>query len=91
MARAAKESEKAKLTVTIDAKMKRQFAQLCEDIGLPMASVISALMSQAVRKQEIKVSSLDINGFTPREAKELLNRWEELKAMRDKMRAAEVV
>ena len=81
MARAAKESEKVKLTVTIDAKMKRQFAQLCEDIGLPMASVISALMSQAVRKQEIKVSSLDINGFTPKEAAELLRRWKAIQAM----------
>ena len=88
MSKVKQEPEKTKLTVTIDAKMKRQFAQLCEDVGLPMGSVVSALMSQAVRKQELRISSLDINGFTPREAKELLRRWEEMKAMNDRQRAA---
>ena len=83
MSKVKQEPEKTKLTVTIDAKMKRQFAQLCEDIGLPMGAVITALMSQAVRKQALNVSALDINGFTPREAKELLRRWEEMKARRD--------
>ena len=90
MSKAAKVSEKTKLTVTIDAKVKRQFVQLCDDIGLPAGAVIVALMNQAVRKQELRVSSLDINGFTPREAKELLRRWEEMKAMRDRQRAAEL-
>lgn len=78
MRKAAKESEKAKLTVTIDAKMKRQFAQLCEDIGLPMSAVLTALMGQAVRKQEVKLSSLDLNGFTPIEAAELRRRVREV-------------
>ena len=81
------EIEKTKLTLTIDKKMKKEFSQLCEDIGLPMSAVVSALMSQAVRKQEVKLSSLDLNGFTPKEAAELRRRWEELKAMRDKMYA----
>ena len=92
MSKAAKEktAEKTKLTVTIDAQVKSQFAQLCEDIGLPMGAVIVALMNQAVRRQALNVTALDINGLTPREAKELLRRWEELKAMRDKARAAEL-
>ena len=90
MSKAVKDSEKAKLTITIDAKMKKQFAQLCEDIGLPVATVISALMSQAVRKQEVRISSLDLNGFTPREAAELKRRWEDFKAMRDAQYAAAV-
>ena len=47
-------------------------------------------MSQAVRKQEVKLSSLDLNGFTPKEAAELRRRWEEVKAMRDKMYAEAV-
>ena len=81
------EIEKTKLTLTIDKRMKKEFSQLCEDIGLPMSAVVSALMSQAVRKQEVKLSSLDLNGFTPKEAAELKRRWEELKAMRDKMYA----
>ena len=84
MSKKAEAPEKVKLTVTIDAKMKKDFAQLCEDIGLPMGGVITALMSQAVRKQALNVSALDINGFTPREAKELLRRWEDMKAARDK-------
>ena len=81
------EIEKTKLTLTIDKRIKKEFSQLCEDIGLPMSAVVSALMSQAVRKQEVKLSSLDLNGFTPKEAAELRRRWEELKAMRDKMYA----
>ena len=85
-----REMEKTKLTVTIDKQMKKEFAQLCEDIGLPMSAVVSALMSQAVRKQEVRLSSLDLNGFTPKEAAELRRRWEELKAMRDKMYAEAV-
>ncbi|MBQ7169507.1 MAG: type II toxin-antitoxin system RelB/DinJ family antitoxin [Synergistaceae bacterium] len=85
-----RETEKAKLTVTIDKQMKKEFAQLCEDIGLPVSAVVSALMSQAVRKQEVRLSSLDLNGFTPKEAAELRRRWEELKAMRDKMYAEAV-
>ncbi|MBQ7154579.1 MAG: hypothetical protein IJR85_03355 [Synergistaceae bacterium] len=88
MKKAVKAAEKAKLTVTLDANTKKDFAQLCEDIGLPMGAVICALMSQAVRKQALNISALDINGFTPREAKELLRRWEDLKAMRDRERAA---
>ena len=76
--------EKAKLTVTIDKQMKKEFLQLCEDIGLPASTLVSALMSQAVRKQEVKLSSLDLNGFTPREAAELRRRWEDFKAMRSR-------
>ena len=82
---AAKESEKAKLTVTLDAKIKRQFANFCEDIGLPMGAVITALMSQAVRKQEVKLSSLDLNGFTPVEAAELRRRVKEVSEGKGKM------
>ena len=85
-----RETEKTKLALTIDSKLKKEFAQLCEDIGLPMSSVVSALMSQAVRKQEVKLSSLDLNGFTPKEAAELRRRWEEFKAMRDRMYAEAV-
>ena len=82
---APKESEKAKLTVTLDAKIKRQFANFCEDIGLPMGAVITALMGQAVRKQEVKLSSLDLNGFTPVEAAELRRRVKEVSEGKGKM------
>ena len=82
---APKESEKAKLTVTLDAKIKRQFANFCEDIGLPMSAVITALMGQAVRKQEVKLSSLDLNGFTPVEAAELRRRVKEVSEGKGKM------
>lgn len=71
--------EKAKLTVTIDKQMKKEFQQLCDDIGLPASAVVSALMSQAVRKQEVKLSSLDLNGFTPIEAAELKRRVKEVR------------
>ena len=71
--------EKAKLTVTIDKQMKKEFLQLCEDIGLPASTLVSALMSQAVRKQEVKLSSLDLNGFTPIEAAELKRRVKEVR------------
>lgn len=75
----AKSTEKAKLTVTLDKKMKQEFLQLCDDIGLPASAVVSALMSQAVRKQEVKLSSLDLNGFTPIEAAELKRRVKEVR------------
>ena len=55
-----------------------------------MSAVVSALMSQAVRKQEVRLSSLDLNGFTPKHAAELKRRWEEFKAMRDKQYAEAV-
>ena len=71
--------EKAKLTITIDKQMKKEFLQLCEDIGLPASTLVSALMSQAVRKQEVKLSSLDLNGFTPIEAAELKRRVKEVR------------
>ena len=71
--------ETAKLTVTIDKQMKKEFLQLCEDIGLPASTLVSALMSQAVRKQEVKLSSLDLNGFTPIEAAELKRRVKEVR------------
>lgn len=75
---------KTKLTLTLDAKLKKSFMQLCEDIGLPASSVVTAMIGQAVRKQEVKISSLDINGLTPKKAAELKRRWEEVKAMRNK-------
>ena len=90
MAKTKTKPEKVKLTLTIDKDMKRDFAQLCEDIGLPISAVVSALMSQAVRKQEVRLSSLDLNGFTPKHAAELKRRWEEFKAMRDKQYAEAV-
>ena len=70
--------EKVKLTVTVDKALKEEFAQLCEDIGLPASAVIGALIGQAVRKQEVKLSSLDLNGFTPKEAEELRRRVKEV-------------
>lgn len=82
-------SNKAKLTLTIDAGMKKEFAQFCKDIGFPMSLVASGLIGQVIRKQELKISSLDINGFTPKEAAELKRRVEELKAMRNKKYAEE--
>ena len=80
--------EKAKLTVTLDKQMKADFLQLCEDIGLPPSAIVSALMSQAVRKQEVKLSSLDLNGFTPREAAEIRRRVNEVKEGRGRLYSA---
>ena len=84
MKKTDKKPEKVKLTVTVEKKAKEDFAQLCEDVGLPMGSAIAALMNQAVRKQEFKVSSLDVNGFTPKEAAEILRRWNNIKASRSR-------
>lgn len=36
MPKAVEAPKKSKLAVTIDDKMKRKFAQICEDIGLPI-------------------------------------------------------
>lgn len=83
--KAKREAEKTKLTLTVDKQMKKEFSQLCEDIGLPMSSVVSALMSQAVRKQEVKLSSLDLNGFTPKEAAELKRRVNEVREGRGRL------
>ena len=90
MKKQTQKTEKTKLILSVDKKTKTDFAQLCEDVGLPMGAVVTALMNQAVRRQELRITSLDINGFTPREAAELLRRWEALKAMKDKKRAAEL-
>lgn len=87
MKKAVKPAEKAKLTVTLDAKMKRQFANFCEDVGLPMGAVLTALMGQVVRKQEIKLSALDLNGFTPAEAAELRRRVKEVSEGKGKLYA----
>ena len=67
---------KATMTIKTDALTKRQFSIFCDAIGISMA--INAMIRQAIRKQEIKISSLDINGFTPAEAKELARRVKEL-------------
>lgn len=79
--------EKTTLTLTINKKLKKQFAQLCEDIGLPMGAVAAAMIGQAVRKQEVKLSSLDLNGFTPEEAAELRRRVKEVSEGRGKLYA----
>ena len=50
-----------------------------------MSAVVSALMSQAVRKQEVKLSSLDLNGFTPIEAAELRRRVKEVREGRGRL------
>ncbi len=79
-------SEKATLTIRTDAALKKQFAILCDAIGiLPVSMAVNAMIKQAVRKQ-IKISSLDVNGFTPTEAKELLHRVKEFEAAQAKMR-----
>ena len=80
-------SEKATLTVRTDAVLKKQFAVLCDAIGIPVSMAVNAMIKQAVRKQEIKISALDVNGFTPSEAKELLRRVKEFEAEQARMKA----
>ena len=87
MSKKAEAPEKVKLTVTIDAKMKRQFTNFCEDVGLPMGAVLTALMRQVVRKQEVRLSALDLNGFTPAEAAELRRRVREVSEGKGKLYA----
>ena len=65
--------------------MKRDFADLCDNIGISMSAVLNAMMRQAVRKQEIKISALDLNGLSPAEASELKRRADEVRAGRAKM------
>ena len=48
-----RQTEKTKLTVTIDKQMKKEFLQLCEDIGLPASAVVSALMSVFTRLERV--------------------------------------
>ena len=69
---------KATMTIQTDALTKRQFSIFCDAIGIPVSIAINAMVRQAIRKQEIKISSLDINGFTPTEVKELMRRMKEL-------------
>lgn len=69
---------KATMTIKTDALTKRQFSIFCDAIGIPVSMAINAMLRQVIRKQEIKISSLDINGFTPTEAKELARRVKEL-------------
>ncbi len=85
MAKAKEQEQAVKKTVTfqIDEKVEKGFAQLSEDIGIPMDILLASMMTQAVRKQEVKLSSLDVNGFTPKEAAELLRRYKALQEARD--------
>lgn len=78
-----KPAEKVTWTLTIDKDVKEGFAQLCEDIGLPMDTLAASMFQQAVRRQEVKLTPLDVNGFTPKEAAALLRSWRELQAKRD--------
>lgn len=77
---------KATMTIKTDALTKRQFSIFCDAIGIPVSMAINAMLRQAIRKQELKISSLDVNGFTPTEAKELLRRVKEFEAMQKKQR-----
>ena len=77
--------DKTTITIKTDKKMKQAFADLCENIGISMTAVLNAMMKQAVRKQEIKISALDLNGFTPTEAAELKKRVHDVEAGRAKM------
>ncbi|MBQ7592797.1 MAG: type II toxin-antitoxin system RelB/DinJ family antitoxin [Synergistaceae bacterium] len=78
-------SDKTTITIKIDREIKNAFAELCENLGIPVSSAVIAMMKQAVRKQELKISTLDINGFTPSEAAELKRRADDVKAGRIKM------
>ena len=69
---------KATMTIRTDALTKRQFSILCDALGIPASMAINAMVRQAIRKQELKISSLDVNGFTPTEAKELARRVKDL-------------
>lgn len=75
---------KKAVTFQIDEEVEKGFAQLSEDIGIPMDTLLASMMQQAVRKQEVKLTSLDVNGFTPKEAAELLRRYREMKEAREK-------
>ena len=74
--------DKTTITIKTDKKIKSAFADLCDDIGISMTAVLNAMMKQAVRKQEIKISALDLNGFTPAEAAELKRRVHDVEAGR---------
>lgn len=77
--------DKTTLTIKIDSDIKKNFTELCRNLGISVSSAMSAMIKQAVRKQELKLSALDINGFTPSEAAELKRRVEDVKAGKIKM------
>ena len=77
---------KATMTIRTDALTKRQFSIFCDAIGIPVSTVINAMLRQAIRKQEINITTLDLNGLTPTEARELKRRYDDFKAAQAKMR-----
>ncbi|MBQ9419000.1 MAG: type II toxin-antitoxin system RelB/DinJ family antitoxin [Synergistaceae bacterium] len=78
-------TDKTTITIKTDRSMKKDFADLCDSIGISMSAVLNAMIRQAVRKQEIKFSALDLNGLKPSEASELKRRVDEVKAGRTKL------
>lgn len=65
----------------MDSDLKKEFAKLCDEIGMSMSTAFCVFARAAVRRQGIpfEVSALDENGFTPEEAAELLRRVESVK------------
>ena len=78
-----KKEEKTREPLMVDSKLRKHFGIFCEDLGIPVDILIDAMIAQVLRKQEIKISTLDINGFTRSEAKEIKRRIDEVQAMRE--------
>lgn len=71
----------ANVNFRMDSDLKKDFARLCDEIGMSMSTAFCVFAKAAVRKQGIpfEVTMLDENGFTPEEAEELLRRVESVK------------
>ena len=73
------------LNIRMDSDLKKDFAKLCDEIGMSMSTAFCVFAKAAVRKQGIpfEVTTLDENGFTPEEAAEILRAVEDVKAGRN--------
>lgn len=73
-------TDKIDFTFTIEKKIKEQFSDLCDEIGIPASAALGALVKQAVRQQRMEFSLADENGFMPDEAAKIKSRIADVRA-----------
>lgn len=91
MTTATAAANKMNFTFKLDCKLRDQFNDVCEGLGISMSAALTAFVKQTIRQQGVSFSLLDENGFRPADAAELARRAAEIRSGKAKLHRHELI
>ena len=72
--------DKMNFTFKLDRRLRDEFSDVCNELGISMSAALTAFVKQTIRQQGVSFSLRDENGFSPADAAELSRRAAEIRS-----------